>query len=154
MIRKVTFEKTEYNDLPAKFEAGTPNIAGGVGLGAAVAYLKSLGMGAIAAHERELLEYATRQLGAIAGLTIIGTARQKAGVISFTLEGVHPHDLGTLIDHFGIALRTGHHCAMPVMQFFNVPATARASFGLYNTMAEIDVLASAIKRIQGMLLEA
>ena len=154
MIRKVTFEKTEYNDLPAKFEAGTPNIAGGVGLGAAVAYLKSLGMGAIAAHEQELLEYATRQLGAIAGLTIIGTARQKAGVISFTLEGVHPHDLGTLIDHFGIALRTGHHCAMPVMQFFNVPATARASFGLYNTMAEIDVLASAIKRIQGMLLEA
>jgi cysteine desulfurase/selenocysteine lyase len=154
MIRKVTFEKTEYNDLPAKFEAGTPNIAGGVGLGAAVAYLKSLGMGAIAAHEQELLEYATRQLGSIAGLTIIGTARQKAGVISFTLEGVHPHDLGTLIDHFGIALRTGHHCAMPVMQFFNVPATARASFGLYNTMAEIDVLASAIKRIRGMLLEA
>ncbi len=154
MIRKVTFEKTEYNDLPAKFEAGTPNIAGGVGLGAAVAYLKSLGMGAIAAHEQELLEHATRQLGSIAGLTIIGTARQKAGVISFTLEGVHPHDLGTLIDHFGIALRTGHHCAMPVMQYFNVPATARASFGLYNTMAEIDVLASAIKRIRGMLLEA
>ena len=154
MIRKVTFEKTEYNDLPAKFEAGTPNIAGGVGLGAAVAYLKSLGMGAIAAHEQELLEYATRQLGSIAGLTIIGTARQKAGVISFTLEGAHPHDLGTLIDHFGIALRTGHHCAMPVMQFFNVPATARASFGLYNTIAEIDVLASAIKRIRGMLLEA
>ena len=154
MIRKVTFEKTEYNDLPAKFEAGTPNIAGGVGLGAAVAYLKSLGMSAIAAHEQELLEYATRQLGCIAGLTIIGTARQKAGVISFTLEGVHPHDLGTLIDHFGIALRTGHHCAMPVMQFFNVPATARASFGLYNTMAEIDALATAIKRVQGMLLEA
>ncbi len=154
MIRKVTFEKTEYNDLPSKFEAGTPNIAGAVGLGAAVAYLKSLGMDAIAQHEKELLEYATGKLEAIAGLRIIGTARHKAGVISFTLEGVHPHDLGTLIDHFGIALRTGHHCAMPVMQFFNVPATARASFGLYNTLAEIDVLANAIERVRSMVIEA
>ena len=154
MIRTVTFEKTEYNELPAKFEAGTPNIAGGVGLGAAVAYLKSLGMRSIAAHEQELLEYGTRKLSAIAGLTIIGTAREKASVISFTLEGVHPHDLGTLVDHFGIALRTGHHCAMPVMQFFNLPATARASFGLYNTIAEIDLLAAAIERVRSMLLEA
>jgi cysteine desulfurase/selenocysteine lyase len=154
MIRTVTFEKTEYNELPAKFEAGTPNIAGGVGLGAAVAYLKSLGMRSIAAHEQELLEYGTRRLSAIAGLTIIGTAREKASVISFTLEGVHPHDLGTLVDHFGIALRTGHHCAMPVMQFFNLPATARASFGLYNTIAEIDILAAAIERVRSMLLEA
>jgi cysteine desulfurase/selenocysteine lyase len=154
MIRTVTFEKTEYNELPAKFEAGTPNIAGGVGLGAAVAYLKSLGMQSIAAHEQELLEYGTRRLSAIAGLTIIGTAREKASVISFTLEGVHPHDLGTLVDLFGIALRTGHHCAMPVMQFFNLPATARASFGLYNTIAEIDILAAAIERVRSMLLEA
>jgi cysteine desulfurase/selenocysteine lyase len=111
-------------------------------------------MRSIAAHEQELLEYGTRKLSAIAGLTIIGTAREKASVISFTLEGVHPHDLGTLVDHFGIALRTGHHCAMPVMQFFNVPATARASFGLYNTVAEIDILAAAIERVRGMLLEA
>jgi cysteine desulfurase/selenocysteine lyase len=154
MIRTVTFEKTEYNELPAKFEAGTPNIAGGVGLGAAVTYLESLGMRSIAAHEQELLEYGTRRLSAIAGLTIIGTAREKASVISFTLEGVHPHDLGTLVDHFGIALRTGHHCAMPVMQFFNVPATARASFGLYNTVAEIDILAAAIERVRSMLLES
>jgi cysteine desulfurase/selenocysteine lyase len=152
MIRKVTFEKTEYNDLPSRFEAGTPNIAGAVGLGAAVAYLRSLGMDSIAEHERGLLEYATARLEAIEGLTIIGTAQQKAGVISFTLEGAHPHDLGTLIDHFGIALRTGHHCAMPVMAFFNLPATARASFGLYNTVEEIDALFDALQRVRVMLL--
>ena len=111
MIRTVTFEHTEYNDLPAKFEAGTPNIVGSVGLGAAVRYLQGLGMDTIAAHEQTVLEYATRQLSAIEGLTIIGTARDKASVISFTLDGTHPNDLGTLIDHYGIALRTGHHCA-------------------------------------------
>ena len=151
MIRTVTFERTEYNDLPAKFEAGTPNIAGAVGLGAAVEYLKGLGMPAIAAHEQQVLEYATGKLSAIEGLKIIGTARHKAGVISFVLDGVHPHDLGTIIDHYGVALRTGHHCAMPVMQFFKVPATARASFGLYNTVEEVDVLVDAIGHVRKML---
>lgn len=151
MIRTVTFEKTEYNDLPAKFEAGTPNIAGGIGLGAAVRYLESLGMEAIEAHEQDVLQYGTEKLLAIDGLRIIGTARAKASVISFTIEGVHPHDLGTLVDHYGVALRTGHHCAMPVMQFFRVPATARASLGLYNTKDEIDILADAVERASQML---
>jgi cysteine desulfurase/selenocysteine lyase len=152
MIRTVTFEKTEYNDLPAKFEAGTPNIAGSVGLGAAVRYLQGLGMDAIATHESAVLAYATHRLQAVEGLRIIGTAAAKAGVISFTLEGVHPHDLGTIIDHFGVAIRTGHHCAMPVMQYFNVPATARVSLGLYNTMEEVDVLVDALGRARAMLL--
>jgi len=152
MIRTVTFEKTEYNDLPAKFEAGTPNIAGSVGLGAAVRYLQGLGMERVARHESSVLEYATTRLLGIEGLKIIGTAREKAGVISFTLDGVHPHDLGTIIDHFGIALRTGHHCAMPVMQFFNVPATARVSLGLYNTMEEVDILTQALQNVREMLL--
>jgi cysteine desulfurase/selenocysteine lyase len=151
MIRTVTFEKTEYNDLPAKFEAGTPHIAGGVGLGAAVRYLAGLGMDAIAAHEQDVLRYATARLEAIEGLRIIGTACDKAGVISFTLDGVHPHDLGTLVDHYGVALRTGHHCAMPLMQFYGVPATARASLGLYNTKEEIDVLVDALERTSQML---
>jgi cysteine desulfurase/selenocysteine lyase len=152
MIRTVTFEKTEFNDLPAKFEAGTPNIAGSVGLGAAIRYLQGLGMEHIAAHESAVLDYATRKLTDIEGLEIIGTAREKAGVISFTLQGVHPHDLGTIIDHYGIALRTGHHCAMPVMQFFNVPATARVSLGLYNTVEEVDVLTEALQSVREMLL--
>jgi len=152
MIRTVTFEKTEYNELPAKFEAGTPNIAGSVGLGAAVRYLQGLEMEKIAAHESAVLAYATQKLMTIDGLNIIGTARDKAGVISFTLRGVHPHDLGTIIDHYGIALRTGHHCAMPVMQFFNVPATARVSLGLYNTKAEVDVLVDALEQVRKMLL--
>jgi cysteine desulfurase/selenocysteine lyase len=152
MIRTVTFEKTEFNDLPSKFEAGTPNIAGAVGLGAAVRYLQSLGMDAIAAHEQRLLDYATESLSAIDGLRIIGTARNKAGVISFTLDGAHPHDVGTLIDHFGVALRTGHHCTMPLMQFFKVPATARASLGMYNTHQEIDVFVDALKQVRSMLL--
>ena len=152
MIRTVTFDRTEYNELPAKFEAGTPNIAGAVGLGAAVQYLQGLGMPAIAAHEHQVLEYASQKLAAIEGLKIIGTARNKAGVISFTVDGVHPHDLGTIIDHYGVALRTGHHCAMPVMQFFKVPATARASFGLYNTLEEVDVLVDAIGQVRQMLL--
>lgn len=152
MIRTVTFEHTEYNDLPAKFEAGTPNIVGSVGLGAAIAYLQTLGMDEIAAHEQSVLDYATQNMSAIEGLNIIGTARKKAGVISFTLEGVHPNDLGTLIDHYGVAIRTGHHCAMPVMQFFNLPATARISLGLYNTTEEVDVLVDAIQQVRSMLV--
>jgi cysteine desulfurase/selenocysteine lyase len=150
MIRQVSFEKTVYNEIPAKFEAGTPNIAGGIGLGAAVDYLSGLGMAAIASHEHELLQSATEKLSAIDGLKIIGTAARKAGVISFTLEGVHPHDLGTIIDHHGVALRTGHHCAMPVMQYFGVPATARVSLGMYNTLQEVDVLIEALHQTMAM----
>jgi cysteine desulfurase/selenocysteine lyase len=150
MIRQVTFEKTTYNDLPAKFEAGTPNIAGSIGLGAAVEYLSSLGMEAIANHESRLLAYATKSLSEVDDLRIIGTAAHKAGVISFTLGDIHPHDLGTIIDHHGVALRTGHHCAMPVMQFFKVPATARVSFGLYNTEAEVDILIDALQKTREM----
>lgn len=151
MIRTVTFEKTEYNALPAKFEAGTPNIAGGVGLAAAVAYLQQLGMPSVAAHEHDVLRYATEKMLALDGLKIIGTAADKAGVISFTLAGLHPHDIGTLVDHFGVALRTGHHCAMPLMTFFGVPATARASLGVYNTRQEIDVLVDALEQVRKML---
>ena len=150
MISRVTFEKSTWNDLPAKFEAGTPNIAGGVGLGAAVDYLDGLGLDSIAAHEHSVLEYATEKLQGIYGLRIIGTARNKASVISFTLGDIHPHDLGTIVDHYGVALRTGHHCTMPVMQFFGVPATARASFGLYNTLEEVDVLAEALEKAREM----
>jgi cysteine desulfurase/selenocysteine lyase len=150
MIAKVTLEKSTWNDVPAKFEAGTPNIAGGIGLGAAVDYLSKLGMSAIAAHEARVLEYATREMERLDGLRIIGTARNKAGVISFTLADIHPHDLGTIIDHYGVALRTGHHCAMPVMQFFGVPATARVSFGLYNTEQEVDRLIEALQQARQM----
>lgn len=152
MIRHVSFEKTEYNDVPAKFEAGTPNIAGAAGLGAAVRYLDSLGMDAIAGWESHLLGLATERLEAVDGLRIIGTAANKASVISFTLEGVHPHDLGTVIDHYGVALRTGHHCAMPAMAFFGVPATARVSIGLYNTEQEIETLARAIEQSRAMFV--
>lgn len=151
MIRTVTFDKTEYNELPAKFEAGTPNIAGAAGLGAAVRYLQSLGLENIKAHEQDVLRYATEKMSAVDGLRIIGTAEHKASVISFTLEGVHPHDLGTIVDHYGVALRTGHHCAMPLMQFFGVPATARASLGLYNTRAEIDIMLDALQHAREML---
>ncbi len=150
MIRQVSFEKTEFNDVPAKFEAGTPNIAGAVGLGAAVRYLASLGMDNIAQWEAHLLELGTERLQAIDGLRVIGTAADKASVISFTLEGVHPHDLGTVIDHYGVALRTGHHCAMPAMAFFGVPATARVSIGLYNTEEEIEILARAVEESRKM----
>jgi cysteine desulfurase/selenocysteine lyase len=145
MISRVTFEKSTWNALPAKFEAGTPNIAGGIGLGAAVDYLSSFDLSEIAAHEHDVLEYATGRLSEIEGLRIIGQAQEKAGVISFTLGDVHPHDLGTIIDHYGVALRTGHHCAMPVMQFFKVPATARVSFGMYNTRDEVDTLFDALQ---------
>ncbi len=151
MIRTVTFEKTEYNELPAKFEAGTPNIAGAAGLGAAVRYLQSLGMDNIFAHEQDVLRYGTEKLSAVDGLRIVGTAAHKASVLSFTLKGVHPHDLGTIIDHYGVAVRTGHHCTMPLMQFFGLPATTRASLGVYNTRAEIDILVDSIERARKML---
>jgi cysteine desulfurase/selenocysteine lyase len=150
MIRRVTFENTTWNDVPAKFEAGTPHIAGAIGLGAAVDYLSSFDPAEMAVHENTVLEYAGQRLQEIEGLQIIGTAHHKAGVISFTLKDVHPHDLGTVIDHYGIALRTGHHCAMPVMQFFGVPATARVSFGLYNTVAEVDALVEALPSAREM----
>ena len=144
MILTVSFERSTYNELPWKFEAGTPNISGAVGLGAALDYVESLGVEAIAAHEHHLLELATRELERIPGIEIIGTAPQKAAVLSFTLAGVHPHDLGTILDAEGVAVRTGHHCAMPVMTFFDIPATARASFGCYNTEADVASLAAAL----------
>ncbi|MEM9304653.1 MAG: cysteine desulfurase [Pseudomonadota bacterium] len=151
MIKHVTFEETIYNDLPAKFEAGTPNIAGGIGLGAAAAYIEGIGMDRIHGHEEELLAYATERFEAIDGLRIIGTARNKASVVSFTLDGVHPHDLGTILDHDGIAIRTGHHCAMPAMQFFGVSATARVSMAFYNTREEIDFFLEALVRARKLL---
>ena len=151
MILAVSFEKTQYNHLPAKFEAGTPNIAGAIGLAAAIDYLRNLGLDRIAAHDHQLLLYATEQLAAVDGLTIIGTASEKTSVVSFVLDGIHPHDLGTIVDHEGIAIRTGHHCAMPVMDFFGVPATARASFALYNTIEEVDLLVAALDRAKEVL---
>ncbi|MEM9532454.1 MAG: cysteine desulfurase [Pseudomonadota bacterium] len=151
MIKHVTFEETLFNEPPAKFEAGTPNIAGGIGLGATARYLLGIGMERIQAYEAELLEYATEAVSTIEGLRIIGTAEDKAGVISFTLEGIHPHDLGTILDHSGVAIRTGHHCAMPAMQFFGVPATARASLAFYNTREEVDQFVSAVRKAREML---
>jgi len=145
MIRSVTFEKTTYNDLPWKFEAGTPDIAGAIALGAALKYIYALGMENIAAHEHDLLAYATEVVGAIPGVQLIGTARERAGVLSFVLDNVHPHDLGTILDREGIAIRTGHHCAQPVMERFGIPATARASFAVYNTKEEIDALVAGIR---------
>jgi len=144
MILSVSFEKTTYNELPWKFEAGTPIIAGAIGLGAAVDYLESLDLQSAHAWEAELLAHATEAVSAVPGLQIIGTARDKVAVVSFTLAGVHPHDIGTIVDHAGIAIRTGHHCAMPVMEYYGVPATARASFAFYNTKAEADRLAAAL----------
>ena len=152
MILSVSFGKTTYNALPYKFEAGTPNISGVIGLGAAVDFLQSLDAAAVHAHERSLLDYATSRLEQVDGLTIIGTAREKASLISFVVAGVHPHDLGTILDEDGIAVRTGHHCAMPVMEFFRVPATARASFALYNTFEEIDRLAAALPRARSLFV--
>lgn len=148
MISSVTFEKTTYNKLPYKFEAGTPNVSGAIGLGAALGYVNRLGIPAIAAHGRELLAYATEAISTIPGVRLIGTAREKAGVLSFIVENIHPHDVGTILDQEGIAIRTGHHCAQPVMQRFGVPATARASFALYNTRAEADALARGIRKVQ------
>ncbi|MEP6769011.1 MAG: cysteine desulfurase [Acidobacteriota bacterium] len=144
MISSVTFEKTTWNVLPYKFEAGTPNIAGVIAFGAAIDYVTSLGLDRIGAHEDDLLAYATESVRSIAGVRLIGTASKKAAVLSFTIDGVHPHDIGTVLDREGVAVRTGHHCAQPVMDFFRVPATARASFGLYNTRQEVDVLAAGI----------
>lgn len=147
MIRKVTFEETEYNVLPYKFEAGTPNIADVVGLGAAIDYLNVIGMDKIAAYEAELLDYATEKAKQIKGLRIIGEAEHKGAILSFVLDRIHPHDIGTMLDSLGIAIRAGHHCAMPVMDFFKVPATARASFAMYNTKEEIDVLMKGIESL-------
>jgi len=147
MIRKVTFEETEYNVLPYKFEAGTPNIAGVVGLGAAIDYLNGIGMDKIAAYEAELLAYATEKALQIKGLRIIGEAGHKGAILSFVLDKIHPHDIGTMLDSLGIAIRAGHHCAMPVMDFYKVPATARASFAMYNTKEEIDVLMNGIESL-------
>jgi cysteine desulfurase/selenocysteine lyase len=144
MILKVSFSGTTYNELPWKFEAGTPNISGVIGLGAAIDYLEGLGIERVRAHEQALLHYATHTLAAVPGLRIIGTADHKASVISFTLDGVHPHDLGTILDAEGVAVRTGHHCAMPVMDFFDLPATARASFGCYTNRSDIDALVAAL----------
>ena len=147
MIKSVTFEKTTYNDLPGKFEAGTPNIAGAIGFGAAVDYLNEIGLDNIAAYEHELLDHATRALTAIPEVRLIGTAKHKAAVVSFVVEGIHPHDVGTVLDREGIAIRTGHHCAQPVMQHFKVPATSRASFAFYNTRDEIDALAAGLRNV-------
>jgi cysteine desulfurase/selenocysteine lyase len=151
MILTVSFERTTYNALPYKFEAGTPNIAGAIGLGTAVDYVEGIGLERIARHEADLLAYATERLSAVPGLSIIGTAPDKASLVSFVVEGVHPHDLGTILDAEGIAIRTGHHCAMPVMDFFEVPATARASFAFYNTRAEIDALVASLGHAREML---
>ncbi len=146
MIKTVTFEKSIYADPPNRFEAGTPAIASQIGLGAAIDYLNSIGRERAAAHEAELLRYATERVSAIEGVRIIGTAKNKASVLSFVIDDIHPHDIGTILDQEGIAVRAGHHCAQPVMQRFNVPATARASFSFYNTKEEVDVLARTIER--------
>jgi cysteine desulfurase/selenocysteine lyase len=151
MIRSVTFEKTTYNDLPQKFEAGTPNIGGGIGLGAAIDYLGRIDREAALDYEHELLSYATNKLLEIPQLRIIGTAKQKAAVLSFVIEGIHPHDIGTILDHEGIAIRTGHHCAQPVMQRFGIPATARASFAFYNTKDEVDLLMKGLHKVTEVL---
>ncbi len=151
MIYSVTFEKTEYNVLPYKFEAGTPHISGAIGLAAAIQFLQSVGLEQIAAHEAALLAYATKQLKQVEGLQVIGEARHKGGVVSFVIDGVHPHDLATLIDQDGIAVRASHHCAMPVMQFYDVPATVRASFGVYNNKEDIDRLVTSLKDAIEML---
>jgi len=148
MILSVTFAKTLYNTIPQKFEAGTPPIAAAIGLGAALDYLTALGMEAIAAHEHELLAYATAELCRLPGVRLIGTARDKAAVLSFALQGVHPHDVGTLLNEEGIAVRTGHHCAQPVMHRFGVPATTRASFAFYNTRSEVDALVAGVRTVQ------
>lgn len=151
MIAEVTFEKTTYADLPHKFEAGTPNIAGGIVLGTAIDYMNEIGFDKIAAYEQELLDYATEKLLQIEGLRIYGTGERKASVISFNIEGIHPYDIGTIVDKLGIAVRTGHHCAQPIMQYFNIPGTIRASFAFYNTKEEIDIFVEAVIKAKMML---
>jgi len=151
MIRSVTFEKTVYNDVPYRFEAGTPNIAGAIGLGAAIDYVRAIGLDAIAAYESDVYAYAVQRLASIPGLRLIGTARHRVSVLSFVLEGMHPHDIGTILDQEGIAVRTGHHCAQPVMERFGVPATARASLALYNTREEVDALVRGIDKVREVL---
>ena len=148
MIRTVSFEESTWNDLPYKFEAGTPNIAGAIGLGAAIGFMTDLDMDAIAAHEHDVLEYATEALGELDGIRIIGTAPRKAGILSFVVEGVHPHDVGTIVDQHGVAIRAGHHCAMPLMRRYKVPATSRASLALYNTTADIDALVESLRKVK------
>jgi cysteine desulfurase/selenocysteine lyase len=150
MILSVTFEKTVYNDIPYKFEAGTPNIAGAIALGTAVDYMTALGLEAIHSYEDDLLAYGSERLATIPGLTLIGTAAEKTGVLSFVLDGIHPHDIGTVLDYEGIAIRTGHHCAQPVMDRFGVPATARASLAFYNTREEIDALVAGLGKVVEM----
>ncbi|OUS01481.1 cysteine sulfinate desulfinase [Flavobacteriales bacterium 33_180_T64] len=152
MIDEVTFEKTTYAGLPHKFEAGTPNICGGIAFGTAVDYMTAIGFDAIATYEHELLEYATDKLLQIEGLKIYGTAKEKTSVISFNIEGIHPYDIGTILDKMGIAVRTGHHCAQPIMDFYKIPGTIRASFAFYNTKAEIDALVEGVKKAKMMLL--
>lgn len=147
MISKVTFEETTYNELPHKFEAGTPDIAGAIGLGAAIEYINKIGIENIKEHEQTLLEYSTKQIAEIPGLRIIGTAKEKTSVLSFVLENIHPHDIGTFLDFEGVAIRTGHHCTQPLMQRYGIPATSRASFAMYNTKEEVDVLISGLKKI-------
>jgi len=150
MIRSVSFEKTLYNDLPWKFEAGTPNIAGAIGLGSAIRYLQTIGMVQIAKYEKEILEYATAKITEVPKLKIVGTAKKKSSVISFVFDEIHPHDVGTLLDRDGIAIRTGHHCTEPVMRRFGIPATSRASFAFYNTKEEIDVFVNSINKVVKM----
>jgi cysteine desulfurase/selenocysteine lyase len=151
MISSVSFERSTWNELPFKFEAGTPHIAGAVGLGAAIEYVQTIGFDAIGAHESALLEYGTAQLQSVPGVRLIGTARQKASVLSFVVDGVHPHDVGTIVDREGVAIRTGHHCAQPVMDRLGIPATARASLAMYNTKEDIDALIGALGRVRQML---
>jgi cysteine desulfurase / selenocysteine lyase len=151
MILSVSFEKTTYNQLPWKFEAGTPHISGAVGLAAAIRYIEGIGIERIAQYEHELLVYTTRKLQEIRGVQLVGTAPHKAAVVSFVMQGIHPHDIGTILDTEGVAIRTGHHCAMPVMDFFKVPATARASMAFYNTFEEIDQLVAALEHTLDVL---
>jgi cysteine desulfurase/selenocysteine lyase len=151
MIASVTFDGSTWNVLPYKFEAGTPNIAGAIGLGAAIDFVRRIGFGAIGAHEAALLDAATTRLLAVPGLRIVGTARRKASVVSFVMEDCHPHDIGTIVDREGVAIRTGHHCAQPVMDRFGIPATARASFAMYNTVDEVDTLVAALHKVRALM---
>jgi cysteine desulfurase/selenocysteine lyase len=148
MILSVTIEASTYNELPAKFEAGTPNISGAIGLGAALEYVEGLGRSAIAEHEHALLELTNERLRALPGVRLVGTAPGKAAVVSFSMDGIHPHDIGTILDSEGIAIRTGHHCAMPVMQFYGLPATARASFGCYNDAQDVEQLVHGLRKVR------